>query len=234
MRKNMLSPEEALTSPEKFAKLMDHTVLKTQTPVETVEKFCREAREYNFSSVCVNSGYVELVHNLLEGSDVKTCSVVGFPIGAMKTQSKAAETHFAILDGADEIDMVVHQGMLKAKNDKYVLDDIKAVVEAAEGRIVKVILETGQLTDDEVVRGCELTVQGGADFVKTCTGFNSDIATVHHIALMRKTVGPDFGVKASSGVKTLDHAIELVKAGANRFGTSSGMVLVDEFKKMLR
>lgn len=232
MRKNIMSGREALTSPEKFAKLMDHTILKPPTQPELVKKFCDEAREYGFASICVNSSYIPLVKQLLEGSGVKTCSVVGFPIGAMSTLAKAAETRDVVKNGADEVDMVVHLGMLKDKNDMYVKNDIAAVVDAAEGRIVKVILETGQLTDDEIVRGCELSVLAGADFVKTCTGFNTDVATVENIALMRKTVGPDFGVKASSGVKTLEKALALVNAGADRLGTSSGIVLLNDFKAM--
>lgn len=229
MGKNMMLPQEALTSPKAFAKLMDHTILKPPTQPALVEKFCREAKEYGFASVCVNSGYIPLVKRMLEGSDVKTCSVVGFPIGAMSTAAKAAETRDVVRNGADEIDMVVHLGMLKDGNDAYVRKDIEAVVEEAQGRIVKVILETGQMTDDEIVRGCELSVLAGADFVKTCTGFNTDVATVENIALMRKTVGADFGVKASSGIKTLERALELVRAGANRLGTSAGIVLLGAF-----
>lgn len=232
MRKGIMSSAEALTSPENFAKLMDHTILKPPTQPELVKKFCDEAREYNFASVCVNSSYISLVKKLLEGTDIHVCSVVGFPIGAMSTRAKAAETRSAVMDGADEIDMVVHLGMLKDGADTYVKEDIAAVVDAAEGRIVKVILESGQLTDDELIRGCELSVEAGADFVKTCTGFNTDVATVHQIELMRKTVGPDFGVKASSGIKTLERALELVKAGANRLGTSSGILLVNEFRNL--
>lgn len=231
MRKNIMSGAEALTSPKKFAKLMDHTILKPPTQPELVEKFCKEAKEYGFASVCVNSCYIPLVKRLLEGTDIKTCSVVGFPIGAMSTPAKAAETSWAIKNGADEVDMVIQLGMLKAGNDEYVKKDIAAVVEAAEGRVVKVILETGQLTDDEIVRGCELAVMADADFVKTCTGFNTDVATVENIALMRKTVGPDFGVKASSGIKTLEKALALVHAGADRLGTSSGIVLLKAFEE---
>lgn len=208
-----------------FNHMIDHTILKADATEADVVRLCAEAKEYGFASVCVNSSFVPLVHTQLLGSGVKTCCVVGFPLGAMSTAAKAFEAKQARADGAQEIDMVIHVGALKEGRDNYVLDDIKAVVEAADGALVKVILETCLLTDAQKVRACELAVRAGASFVKTSTGFGPGGATAHDIALMRKAVGPDIGVKASGGIRTRQDALIMINAGANRIGTSAGAAL---------
>lgn len=208
-----------------FNHMIDHTILKADATEADVVRLCAEAKEYGFASVCVNSSFVPLVHTQLLGSSVKTCCVVGFPLGAMSTAAKAFEVKQARADGAQEIDMVIHVGALKEGRDNYVLDDIKAVVEAADGALVKVILETCLLTDAQKVRACELAVRAGAYFVKTSTGFGPGGATAHDIALMRKAVGPDIGVKASGGIRTRQDALIMINAGANRIGTSAGAAL---------
>ena len=177
--------------------------------------------------VCVNSYYVPYVANLLHGSDVKICSVVGFPLGAMSTRAKALEAKIAVMDGADEIDMVINVGALKDRDYSVVLEDIKAVKEACGEHILKVIIETCLLTDDEKVKACELAKEAGADFVKTSTGFSSAGANVEDVRLMRETVGPDMGVKASGGIHDKEFAKELVDAGANRLGTSATIEIVE-------
>ena len=182
---------------------------------------------YSFCSVCVNSYYVPYVANLLHGSDVKICSVVGFPLGAMSTRAKALEAKIAVMDGADEIDMVINVGALKDRDYSVVLEDIKAVKEACGEHILKVIIETCLLTDDEKVKACELAKEAGADFVKTSTGFSSAGAKVEDVRLMRETVGPDMGVKASGGIHDKEFAKELVDAGANRLGTSATIEIVE-------
>lgn len=208
-----------------FNHMIDHTILKADAAEADIVRLCAEAKEYGFASVCVNSSFVPLVHTQLLGSGVKTCCVVGFPLGAMSTEAKAFEAKQARADGAQEIDMVIHVGALKEGRDNYVLDDIKAVVEAADGALVKVILETCLLTDAQKVRACELAMRAGAHFVKTSTGFGTGGATAHDIALMRKAVGPDIGVKASGGIRTRQDALNMIKAGANRIGTSAGAAL---------
>ena len=182
---------------------------------------------YSFCSVCVNSYYVPYVANLLHGSDVKICSVVGFPLGAMSTRAKALEAKIAVMDGADEIDMVINVGALKDRDYSVVLEDIKAVKEACGEHILKVIIETCLLTDDEKVKACELAKEAGADFVKTSTGFSTAGAKVEDVRLMRETVGPDMGVKASGGIHDKEFAKELVDAGANRLGTSATIEIVE-------
>lgn len=216
---------------ENVAKMIDHTILKADTTKSMVEKICKEAREYNFASVCVNSCYAELVTKLLEGTDIKTCCVVGFPLGAMTSDSKAFETEKAIENGANEIDMVINVGALKDGDYDFVREDIKAVVKAAEGKaLVKVILETCLLDDEQKVKACELSKEAGADFVKTSTGFSTGGATVADVKLMRETVGPDMGVKASGGVRTLDDLLKMKEAGASRVGASASVAIVTDSK----
>jgi len=214
-----------------IAKYIDHTILKPEATVEDVKKLCKEAREYNFASVCVNGCYASLVSTELAGSDVKTCVVVGFPLGAMTKEAKAFETTDAINNGANEIDMVINVGALKDKNYDLLKEDIEAVVNAAKGKaIVKVIIETCLLTDQEKVKVCEISKEVKADFVKTSTGFSSGGATKEDIALMRKTVGPDLGVKASGGVRDYKTAMDMINAGASRIGASAGIAIVSESK----
>lgn len=211
-----------------FAKMIDHTILKPDATKVDVKKLCDEAAAYGFHSVCVNSSFVYYCAQLLKETDVKVCTVVGFPLGAMSTDGKVGETLTAVYDGAEEIDMVIHVGMIKSGNWQYVKDDIAAVVEAAAGRaIVKVILETCLLTDEEKIKACQICKEAGADFVKTSTGFSKGGATAADVALMRQTVGPVMGVKASGGIRTTEKAREMVKAGADRLGTSSGIAIVE-------
>ena len=208
-------------------KLFDHTILKADATRKDVKRVCDEAMAYSFCSVCVNSYYVPYVANLLHGSDVKICSVVGFPLGAMSTRAKALEAKIAVMDGADEIDMVINVGALKDRDYSVVLEDIRAVKEACGENVLKVIIETCLLTDDEKVKACELAKEAGADFVKTSTGFSSAGAKVEDVRLMRETVGPDMGVKASGGIHDKEFAKELVDAGANRLGTSATIDIVE-------
>ncbi len=211
----------------KIANMIDHTALKADTTKEVVEKLCQEAIEYQFASVCVNPTWVETAAQLLKDSEVKVCTVIGFPLGANTPETKAFETKDAIDKGATEVDMVINIGALKDKNDDLLLKDIKAVVDAAKGKaLTKVIIETSLLTEEEKVRACELSVKAGADFVKTSTGFSTGGATVEDIELMRKTVGPNIGVKASGGVRDTEGAEALIKAGATRIGASSGVAIV--------
>ena len=211
----------------KLNKFIDHTILKPETTQEQVEKILSEAKEYDFASVCVNPTWVSLAAESLKDSDVKVCTVIGFPLGANTSAVKAFETEDAIANGADEIDMVINIGALKAGNDALVLDDIKAVVDASGDKLVKVIIETCLLTDDEKVRACQLSKEAGADYVKTSTGFSSGGATVADVALMRKTVGPDMGVKASGGARSYEDAIAFIEAGASRIGASSGVAIMN-------
>lgn len=210
-----------------LASYIDHTLLRTNANVEEIKKLCQEAREYKFASVCVNSSNIPLAVELLRGSGVKACSVVGFPLGAMTTKAKVAETKEVIENGATEIDMVINVGALKSGNWDLVKDDIESVVIAAKGKaLVKVIIETCLLTDEEKVRVCQISKMAGADFVKTSTGFSTGGATVEDVKLMRLVVGPDMGVKASGGVKDYAAAMAMINAGANRLGTSSGIAIV--------
>lgn len=202
-------------------KLFDHTILKADATKEAVSQICEEAKEYGFMSVCVNSYYTAFVAEQLKGSNIKVCTVVGFPLGQMSTKAKAAETQLAVMDGADEIDMVINVGALKDKEYDVVYDDIKAVKKACGQALLKVIIETCLLTDDEKVKACELAKEAGADFVKTSTGFSTGGATTHDVSLMRKTVGASMGVKASGGIRDKETAEKMVEAGANRLGTSA-------------
>lgn len=210
-------------------KIIDHTILKPDATKEEVQRVCAEAKQYRFASVCVNSCYTRLVHEALTGTEVKTCTVVGFPLGA--TSVKPLEASRAVWDGADEIDMVINLGALKQKEYQAVRLDIESVVEASEHALVKVIIETCLLTDDEKKRACELAVLAGADFVKTSTGFSTGGAATADVALMRKTVGADIGVKASGGIRTLEDVLKMTEAGANRIGTSSGVQIIAQTQK---
>ncbi len=211
---------------ENISKMIDHTLLKASATQADIKKICSEAKQYGFASVCVNSCYAKLVTSQLKGTDVKTCCVVGFPLGAMSTAAKAQEARCAVADGASEIDMVINVGALKEGNDFYVEEDISAVVEAAKPAIVKVIIETCLLTDEEKVKACELSENAGAAFVKTSTGFSTGGANVHDVALMKKTVGNRLQVKASGGIHTPQQAQELIAAGADRIGASNGIALL--------
>ena len=213
---------------QKLASMIDHTVLKADATKSDVEKICKEALEYKFASVCINPGNIELAAKLLEGSEVKVCTVIGFPLGANTTEVKAFETKDAILKGAHEVDMVINIGKLKDKEYEYIKNDIKAVVEAAKGKaLTKVIIETCLLTDEEKVKACELAKEAGADFVKTSTGFSTGGATPEDIKLMRETVGPNLGVKASGGVRCFADAEAVIANGATRIGASSSITICE-------
>ncbi|MGH4119022.1 deoxyribose-phosphate aldolase [Clostridium sp.] len=215
----------------KIEQYIDHTLLKQQASEEEIIKVCREAKEYGFASVCANAYYTSLVSKELKGSNVKTCIVVGFPLGATTKEVKAFEAKQAIENGAQEIDMVVNVGAIKSNKYDVVKEDIKAVVEASKGRaLVKVILETCLLTDDEKVKVCVICKEAGADFVKTSTGFSTGGATVHDVKLMRETVGPNMGVKAAGAVRTAEDAKAVIEAGASRIGASSSIAIVNGTK----
>lgn len=218
-----------LTAKE-LARFIDHTLLKPEATPSQIKKLCEEAKKYSFASVCVNPTNVALAAKLLDGSVVKVCTVIGFPLGANTSFVKAAETRDAVANGATEIDMVINVGALKAKNYDQVESDIRAVVEAAGGNLVKVIIETCLLTDDEKVKACELSKKAGADFVKTSTGFNKSGATPEDIALMRKTVGAKMGVKASGGVRDTEAALAMIKNGATRIGASASIAILEGLK----
>lgn len=203
------------------AKLFDHTILKADATKEAVKKICDEARKYGFMSVCVNSYYTAYAAQQLQGTDVKVCTVVGFPLGQMTSRAKAAEASFAVEDGAEEIDMVINVGALKDKLYDVVLADIQEVKKACGSALLKVIIETCLLNNEEKVKACELAKEAGADFVKTSTGFSTAGAKAEDVALMRRTVGEAMGVKASGGIRDKETAKEMIKAGADRLGTSA-------------
>ncbi|MEK9145189.1 MAG: deoxyribose-phosphate aldolase [Elusimicrobiota bacterium] len=207
---------------------VDHTLLKPNATQEEAAKLCAEARAYSFASVCVNPSYVAFCSRLLQGSSVKVCTVVGFPLGSTTATVKAIEARDAIANGAQEIDMVINVGALKSGNDAFVREDIRAVREATRGRVLKVILETSMLTDAEKVRACRMAKEVGADFVKTSTGFGGGGATVEDIRLMRETVGPLMGVKASGGIRDCATAQAMISAGATRLGTSASVAIVTD------
>ena len=209
-----------------YNKLIDHTLLKQDASPEQIIQLCDEAKDFHFMSVCVNPAYVPLAARCLEGSEVKVCTVVGFPLGMNLTRTKVDETELALKMGAEEIDMVINVGMLKAGHDDYVKEEIRLLKEAVGSKVLKVIIETCLLTDEEKVRACIAAKEAGADFVKTSTGFSTGGATVHDVQLMRKTVGPDMGVKASGGVRTHEDLVAMVEAGANRIGTSNGTKII--------
>lgn len=208
------------------ARLIDHTLLKPDATRADLVKLCEEARTHRFASVCINTMWVPLAVDLLKGAGVMTICVVGFPLGAATSRAKAAETREAIANGAAEIDMVVNIGLLKGGEHDKVFDDIKAVVEAASGRPVKVILETHMLTREQKIAACAISRAAGAAFVKTSTGFSGGGATIEDIRLMRQVVGPEMGVKASGGVRTAEDAKNMVAAGANRLGASASVAIV--------
>ncbi|WP_461204313.1 deoxyribose-phosphate aldolase [Clostridium sp. DL1XJH146] len=213
---------------ENLARMIDHTILKPDTQLEQVKKVCKEALEYNFASVCINSSFVKLVADELKGSEVKVCTVIGFPLGAATTNVKEVETIEAIENGAQEVDMVINIGRMKDGDYEYVLKDIKAVVEAAKGKaLTKVIIETCLLTNEEKKKACEISKEAGADFVKTSTGFSTGGATPEDIKLMRETVGNEMGVKASGGVRKLEDALIMIKNGATRIGASSSVEIIN-------
>jgi deoxyribose-phosphate aldolase len=221
-------PATGVTDPADIASFIDHTLLKPDASEAEILKVCSEAAEYHFKSVCVNPVWVKTVTTALRGSGVLTCSVVGFPLGATPTDVKAFEARGAVLDGADEVDMVINIAAARANDKGALVDDIRAVAEAVHGgdAILKVIIETALLSDPQKVLACEAAVEAGADFVKTSTGFNGGGATVADVSLMRRTVGPKVGVKASGGVRSLADAQAMIAAGATRIGASSGIAIV--------
>jgi deoxyribose-phosphate aldolase len=219
--------EKKHLSASELAKYIDHTLLKAEAPKSAYDKLCEEAIEYSFIAVCVNSSWVPMVAKRLQGTGIKICSVIGFPLGAMHRESKASEAKKAIEDGATELDMVLNIGALKSGDLKAVQEDIRAVREKAEkDAILKVIIETCLLTEEEKIRACEISKAAGADFVKSSTGFSTGGATLEDISLMRKVVGPDFGVKASGGIKDFETASAMITAGANRIGAGAGVEIV--------
>ena len=210
-----------------IAAMIDHTLLKPEATREQIVSLCQEAKENKFFSVCVNPAWVSTSNELLQGSSVKVCTVIGFPLGATTSETKVFETKNAVDNGANEVDMVINIGALKDKNDSLVEKDIRAVVDAAKGRaLTKVIIETSLLTKEEKIRACKLSVKAGADYVKTSTGFSTGGATVEDIALMRQTVGPEIGVKASGGVRSTADAQKMLEAGATRIGASSSVSII--------
>lgn len=211
-------------------KYIDHTLLKPEATKEQITKLCQEARQYDFASVCVNTCYVPLAKELLAGSDVKVCCVVGFPLGAMDTVSKAFEAKTAVANGAQEVDMVINIGALKDKDYDYVTKDIADVVEASKPAIVKVIIEACLLTDEEKVEACKCSMNAKAEFVKTSTGFSTHGATPEDVVLMKKTVGNVCKVKAAGGVRSYDDAMKMIEAGADRLGCSAGIKVMEEAK----
>ena len=214
-----------------LSRYIDHTLLKADATENEVIKLCNEAKEYDFFSVCINPGFVELAAKELSESNVAVCTVIGFPLGASTPETRAFETRDAIQKGAAEVDMVINISKLKDKKDEEVLKDIKAVVDAADKKaLVKVIIETCLLTDEEKERACKLAKDAGADFVKTSTGFSTGGATKEDIALMRKTVGTEMGVKASGGVRTYEDAVTMIESGATRIGASASIAIVTASK----
>jgi deoxyribose-phosphate aldolase len=217
---------------KKLNKYIDHTVLAAFATETDVARICAEAKKYDFASVCINPMYVAKAKDLLEGSDVNVCTVIGFPLGANATSTKVAETEQAYIDGCEEFDMVIAVGALKEGKLDYVRDDIAAVVKAAKGKTVKVIIETAYLTDEEKITACKLSAEAGAHFVKTCTGFSNakdaeNKATVHDIKLMKASIPASMQVKASGGIRSYEDAMALIEAGADRLGTSAGVKIVE-------
>lgn len=212
-----------------IAKMIDHTILKPEASEDGVKKICMEAIQYNFASVCINPCNVSLAYSLLKESDVKVCTVIGFPLGANTTKVKAFEAKNAVEEGALEVDMVINIGRLKDKNYDYVKNDIKSVVEAVKDKaLTKVIIETCLLTDDEKIKACEIAKEAGADFVKTSTGFSTGGATSSDISLMRKIVGSGMGVKASGGIRTYEDALNMIENGASRVGASASIAICNK------
>ncbi len=222
-----------MISIEELAQIIDHTNVKGDATEDDIRRLCEEAVQYNFASACVTPTNVVLTSKILRNSNVKVCVVVGFPLGVQTPKTKAFETMEAVSKGASEIDMVMNLGALKSGREELVKNDIQGVVEAANGRIVKIILETALLTDEEKVNACLIAEKAGADFVKTSTGFGGlSGATVEDVALMRKTVGSEMGVKAAGGIRNIKAALAMINAGANRIGTSTGVQIMEEKIKM--
>ncbi|MBD3351811.1 MAG: deoxyribose-phosphate aldolase [Candidatus Lokiarchaeota archaeon] len=219
-----------INNPQDLAKIIDHTNLKPDATEESIKLLCDEAIEYGFGAVCINPSYVESAKEYLGTHDVHICTVIGFPLGATLSEVKSLEAKKAIELGATEIDMVINIGALKSGDLEKVRKDIEAVIDASHPKIVKVILETCFLTDEEIVKACEIAKAASADFVKTSTGFGTAGATVDHVTLMRKTVGQQLGVKASGGIRSYKDAKEIIKAGANRIGASSGVNIIKQMK----
>ncbi|WP_062198705.1 deoxyribose-phosphate aldolase [Massilibacterium senegalense] len=213
---------------QSVASMIDHTLLKPEATRKEILTLCTEAKEYQFASVCVNPVWVPLVVEMLKGSSVAVCTVIGFPLGASTIDTKVAETKEAVLNGATEIDMVINIGLLKSGDMETVKKEIQEIVQAAQGKVVKVIIETCLLTEKEKITACMIAKEAGAHFVKTSTGFSTGGATVEDVALMRKIVGEKMGVKASGGIRTWDNAKTLIQAGANRIGASKGIQIVEE------
>lgn len=222
---------QASRASQEIACLIDHTLLKPDATCEQIIKLCEEAKEYNFASVCVNPTNVSLASGLLKDTPVKVCTVIGFPLGANTPVTKAVESRDAIANGASEVDMVINVGALKSGDYDLVRKDIEAVVDAARGKaLVKVILETALLTDEEKIKGCLLAKLAGADFVKTSTGFGPGGATVEDVRLMRRVVGSDMGVKAAGGIRDYESVRQMLDAGASRIGASAGVKIVKQAK----
>jgi deoxyribose-phosphate aldolase len=222
--------KEIQMPPEELAKIIDHTELNPNTSSETMKKLCDEAKVYHFHSVCVNPFWTSFCADELKGTDAKVSTVVGFPLGQTTSEEKAFETKRAIKEGANEIDMVMNVAAFKDKKHDLVRREIDAVVEAAEGNLVKVILETGYLTYEEIPQACRIVLESGADFVKNSTGFGPLGATVPHIILMRESVGDNFGVKAAGGIYDFRDALWMIAAGANRIGSSHGVTILDGYR----
>ncbi len=209
-----------------LAKMIDHTILSPDAKIEDIKRICEEAKEYGFASVCINPNYVSLAKELLKGSDVKVCTVIGFPLGANTVSVKAYEAHEAVLNGADEIDMVQNVTMAKEHDWKYIENEVAEVKKACDGRLLKVILETCFLDKDEIRESSLAAIRGNADFVKTSTGFGKGGAKVEDIKIMREAVGPNKGVKASGGIHNYEEAKAMVEAGASRIGASKSIAIV--------
>ena len=207
-------------------KFIDHTLLKQDASIDAIKKLCLEAKQYHFASVCVNPGFVPLAAKLLKGTDVKVCTVVGFPLGATLPESKAYEAKLAIKAGATEVDMVLNDSMAKEHDWKYIVNEVKLVKKACGNILLKVILETCLLTDKEIIECCKACVKAGADYVKTSTGFSKGGATTHAVKIMRKAVGKKLGVKASGGIHSAREAEDMIIAGASRIGASCGVAIV--------
>ncbi|MDO5755296.1 MAG: deoxyribose-phosphate aldolase [Tissierellia bacterium] len=210
----------------KLNQYIDHTLLKPDSTPDEIRKICKEAKEYEFFSVCVNGNYIPLIKEELKDSSVKACAVIGFPLGQMSTKAKVLESQDVVKNGADEVDMVINIGRLKAGEEDYVLDEIKKIKETIPQGILKVIIETCLLTKEEIQTACRLSVEAGADFVKTSTGFSSGGATVEDVRLMKETVGDRAKVKASGGIHSKEEALAMIEAGAERIGASSGITIV--------
>lgn len=220
-----------MISPEKLASMIDHTNIKPDATVKDINNLCYDVMEYNFSSACVTPTNVALAHEILKSTDINVCSVIGFPFGANKSEIKAFEALVAVEDGAVELDMVMNIGALKSCADSLVKRDIEGVVESADGMVVKVILETALLTNNEKIRACNISKEAGADYIKTSTGIGYPGANISDISLIREIVGHDMGVKASGGIRNLNTVLDMINAGASKIGTSTGPAIMKELEK---